>query len=258
MFGLSKVSWFSMVELSILQQSAKAIRLFGSNVSEVARFSRGPKLRSFAKRMETPVFGDLVFEVTTAYKAADDQHINAVGYLIKQENDEALIQRFDGGEERWRNSLFYAIPGEREVGKADELVSRAKEFAAEGQVCSLNHLAKVVRFFGFNTYETMISPSGKTHDIYQRMKHPNLGDLIFEVGTTFWANNDAHLDAVGYLVEKGSRSSRTSRESPTRILTLDGREFAWRNATFFAIPAELEIEDQPTEEERFLRGDYSG
>lgn len=208
--------------------------------------------------METPVFGDLVFEVTTAYKAGDEDHVNAVGYLIKQESEGALIQRLDGGEEWWRNSLFYAIPGERELSEATELVSRAKEFAAEGSVCALNHLAKTVRFFGFNTYQAMISLSGRTHNIYQRMKHPNLGDLVFEVGTTFWSNGDAHLDAVGYLVEKGSRCSRTSRESPTRILTLDGREFAWRNATFFAIPAEREIEDQPTEEERFLRGDYSG
>lgn len=247
-----------MVELSTLQQSAKAIRFFGSNVSEAARSGRGPILRKFVKRMETPVFGDLVFEVTTAYKAVDKEHVNAVGYLIKQENGEALIQTFDGREERWSNALFHAIPGERELGDAAELIVRAKEFGAEDTVSSLNHLAKVVRFFGFNTFEMMISPSGKTHNIYQRMKHPNLGDLVFEVGTTFWAKDDAHLDAVGYLIAKSVAGSLVPQERFTRILTLDGREVPWTNATFFAIPAESVIEEQPTEEERYLRGDYSG
>lgn len=245
----------SMVELS-LQQTAKAIRLFGSNASEAARSGRGPVLRKFVNRMETPVFGDLVFEVTRAYKAGDDDHVNAVGYLIKQESEGALIQRLDGGEEWWRNSLFYAIPGERELGQTAELVERAKEFAASGPICPLNHLARVVRFFGLHTYAKMISLSGQTYNVYQRMTYPCLGDLVFETTTAFWAKDDAHLDAVGYLIEKGALSSGLAPERPTRILTLDGREVPWTNATFLAIPAEHEIEDQPSEEERYLRGDY--
>jgi hypothetical protein len=189
---------------------------------------------------------------------AGEDHLKAVGYLIKHEEDETVIQTLDGKEERWSNVRFYAVPGERKVGSADEMQARAKEFAAEGEVCSLNHFAKVVRFFGMHTYGKMISLGGKTYNVYQRMTYPSPGDLVIENTAAFWAKDDAHLDAVGYLFEKGAHGGRLGREKPTRILTLDGREVPWTNASFWAIPAEQVIEDQPPEEERFLRGEHRG
>jgi hypothetical protein len=243
-----------MTDLSLLQKAAKAVRLFGSNVTEVARFVRSKVHRQFVDRLDAPVFGDLVFEVTSAFRDGDEAHFNAVGYLLQLEDDEALIQRLDGVEERWRNSLFYAVPRERTVGEAEEMAECAREFAAIGSIPPINHFAKVVRRFGVSTYAKMISMEGRTYDMYQRMTYPRPGDLVFEYTTAFRSEDAAHIDAVGFLIEKTMSDVSGASEDVVRILTLDGREMSWSNATFLAIPADRKIEKQPPEE-LYLTGD---
>jgi hypothetical protein len=200
--------------------------------------------------MRTPVFGDLVYEEVTENSTIEETHARAIGYLISQENDEILFQSLDGQIRRQRNALIRAIPGERKLGDALEISDRAKQFAADGEISSLNHLAKVIRFFGFRSHQAMIAPSGPTYDIYQRMTYPELTDLVFEMTTMFRSNDDQHSNAVGHIIER-SPASRSASDDFTRIRTLDGREMTWTNATFLAIPGEHTTEDQPSEEDRY-------
>lgn len=113
----------------------------------------------------------------------------------------------------------------------------------------LQNLAKILRVFGFNAYEAAISPAGKAYDLYQRMKLPVPGDLVFEPGTLFHADDEDHINAMGYLIESGEIKGKAWVERFTRILTLDGREERWTNASFLALPSEKDIKRQPVIEE---------
>lgn len=240
-----------MAELTAIQQFSRSIRYFSLNVYEAARFVSSASHRQFVKRMETPVFGDLIVRSVNNHGTADEDDLKAIGHFIEQGDDEALVQTLDGKEERWRSGQFYAVPGERKPGSVVELHARAREFAVELEPCSANHLAKVTRFFGHNSYGRMISLSGKSFNVYQRMTYPQRGDLVIEYTTAFRSEENFHLDAVGFLIEEGATGDRFCPECPTRVKTLDGREVFWTNASFLAIPAEPVIENQPQEEERY-------
>jgi hypothetical protein len=227
-----------------LQKVAQAIRMFGSHSSEAAMARRGSS-RVFLNRMQTAKQGDLVFEVTTAYRATDDQHINAVGYLVDQTPGCSRITTLDGRVERWNNALFYAIPNEREIGQDGSWKGASVEREQDCELDPLGHLARTIRIFGFNCYEVMISPSGLPRNLYQRMKHPELGDLVFEPGNAIHAPDSSHIDAVGFLIETGTVGNHVWKEHFTRILTLDGREVRWTNASFLASPSGREIVEQP-------------
>lgn len=94
---------------------------------------------------------------------------------------------------------------------------------------SLNEIAKTLRLFACNAYEgTMSCPDGKSGAVlYERMKHPLIGDLVVEWSSATRSAVDSHINAVGYLLHQDGASYR--------IRTLDGREEEWSNAFFIAI-----------------------
>ena len=87
------------------------------------------------------------------------------------------------------------------------------------------------------------------------MKKPVSGDLVFEPGTLFSASDDDHINAVGYFIESGEIEGKAWRERFTRILTLDGREERWTNASFLALPTEKNIAKQPLIEDEYADSD---
>ena len=88
-----------------------------------------------------------------AYRAADDQHINAVGFLVDEPGDSTyVIQTLDGRREKWSNAHFHAFPSEKQIGSGDDV---------SVELPMWQKLARTLRVFGFNTYEASISPCGK-------------------------------------------------------------------------------------------------
>ncbi len=140
-------------------------QLRGSHVRQ------GPMVQ-FLKGMKNPRIGDLVFEVTTAYRASDGQHINSVGYVVGQSGGATEIRTLEGRDERWSNALFYAIPSERKIGQDDTppLVT------SQSEPSILDRLAKTIRIFGFNCYGVMISPRGLSHNLYQMHRDRRAAD----------------------------------------------------------------------------------
>jgi len=94
---------------------------------------------------------------------------------------------------------------------------------------TLTELAKVLRLFACNAFDgAMSSSAGKFgHDLYLRMKRPQIGDLVVEWSTAFQCNSDDHINAVGKLLWHEGDSYK--------IETLDGRVERWNNAMFIAV-----------------------
>ena len=80
----------------------------------------------------------------------------------------------------------------------------------------------------------------KRRYLFDRMWVPEIGDLVFEMSTAYRCeDDDKHVDAVGYLLSTGEETDDAGNpEDVYRIMTLDGREARWSNATFLARPEE--------------------
>jgi hypothetical protein len=224
-----------------LQSLAKAIRMFGTHAFEASNTNHKPFAESLVERMRSPKTGDLVFEVTTAYRSSDADHLIAVGFLVDQTEDASLIHTLDGRNEEWRGALFHAIPHNKDFD--DE-----KQAPISEGLSPLQRLATIIRIFGNNAYDANIWFDGRSYDLYQRMLHPAVGDLVVEQTAAWRVDDSEHIHAVGYLLEQGEAAGLYSTEFFTRILTLDGREERWTNARFVALPSERQIANIPRQQ----------
>jgi hypothetical protein len=215
-------------------QLAKAIRMFGTHTFETANTLSKPIAKALMERMRSTQPGDLVFEVTTACRSSDESHLDAVGYLISQTDDETYIRTLDGRDEHWRGALFHAIPG---VNSFDD----ENQEPLLDYLPPLQSLARTIRVFGGNAHLVSIFCNGPSLKLYQRMKRPAIGDLVIERAVSFRVSESDHIDAVGYLLEQGDVVGWDWKERFTRISTLDGREMRWINTSFLALPSERTI-----------------
>lgn len=117
----------------------------------------------------------------------------------------------------------------------------------------IDELLKVCIAGGYQAYKNSLvgNPCPAVRDYFQRVTHPQPGDLVLEIT----AQNAQPIDRVGRLISVGmenpppevlseedydeeewGRPYPPYQEQVWRIRTFDGREFRWWNANFIVIP----------------------
>jgi hypothetical protein len=111
---------------------------------------------------------------------------------------------------------------------------------------SYRQIAKTIRLFSRLAFKaaggesSAYEPEKDIRDLYHRMLEPKIGDLVFEMTTISGAEDDDHINAVGYLLFDGEGTHPAGHQAHLyKIRTLDGREHTWGNARFLAVPEGL-------------------
>lgn len=96
----------------------------------------------------------------------------------------------------------------------------------------LEQLLKLVAVSAYTAWKnTRDSNCPATRHYYQRMGHPEVGDLVLETSSF----GSAPIDQIGRLLAI-EPDPLWPEDWSYRIQTLDNREYTWTNAQFIVIP----------------------
>lgn len=100
------------------------------------------------------------------------------------------------------------------------------------------------------------NPAPIVERIGQRLKHPEVGDLVLEVSTIYDASRvGTRLGRLDRIAQEpvcsaeewqaGGGSAPVPRETIWYLTLLNGDEYRWRNADFIAVLTEIPAHDRP-------------
>jgi hypothetical protein len=113
----------------------------------------------------------------------------------------------------------------------------------------------LVQSLAYNLYlSTLVgNPAPRTREIGDRMRAPQVGDLVLEISTIYYADRVA--ERIGRLVRTEREPMYTAKEwyedneadadepiPDERVWYIalpDGREYRWTNAAFIAVPTNI-------------------